>query len=153
MASHQREELVVDKIELMSCPVPAQIPTEYSSTTQTDRKMEVLTIQKSNKKAESYQFKVGTSGGILAISNEGVSLVISPDTVPLDDPNDVVTITIGIHRELTSDFEAETGSIALSPTVTLEPHGLVFRKPVYLFLPSYAVPKLSKLPDTKLLCR
>ena len=109
--------------------------------------------QNNKEAAESYQFKVGTSGGILAIPGEGISLVIPPDAVPLDDQSDVVTITIGIHRDMTSDFEAETGSNALSPTITLEPHGLVFHKPVYLFLPSYAVPRLSKLPDTKLVCR
>ena len=138
------------EFEPMCCIRPAP-PLEEPPLSE-HHTMKEDTRQNNKEAAESYQFKVGTSGGILAIPGEDISLVIPPDAVPLNDQSDFI-ITIGIHRDMTSDFEAETGSIALSPTVTLEPHGLVFRKPVYLFLPSYAVPRLSKLPDTKLVCR
>ena len=104
------------------------------------------------RKIDFWSFTVDRKGRILTIPEEGITVVVPDDALPHDDDKPTI-IKLGICRGMTSDFEVETQSIALSPTIVLEPHGLVFLKPVYLFLPTYAFPRLCRLPDTKLLCR
>ena len=153
------DQNTVFEILSSTCPTTAACTRSDNVTPYSGKLLNVDIIQQPkkdnnvNEMVDYYLFKVDNRGAMLRIPIEGLSLVIPPDAVSLDNPSDIDTMKIAIRHDMTSDFEARTGYIALSPTVTLDTNGLVFRKPVYLFLPSFAVPKLSKLPDTTLLCR
>ena len=84
--------------------------------------------------------KINQKGGTLSLPNIGISLQIPADALP-DDTNDV-NMTMSLYQEYRDYPDIEATHLMITPIVSCQPEGIVFKQPAKLTLP-HSVPRFK----------